>query len=581
MQIRINNRHKSIEPMPLPDLPNFTVVSGVNGSGKTHLLEAIAASGTDEQNSGQALAGQVAHFAGLPEITGLGGGSFKSFEGIKGRLYEEVKAYCAERLGDEREDRTPRPNFMFEPIWQEVRKKHPDDIGALSPESLQEIVGKKRFVRQRPGTEANFISQIFLDYRYHQILAKGEEGLTEEQILARYGPPPWELFREVVRTLELPIEIDDPADTKFAYGFNAKLTHIVSGEIVKVEDLSTGERGILALAMWLFRSGSNGIFPPLILLDEPDSHLHPSFVHKLISFINDVLIAKHGCHVIITTHSPTTVALAPEDSLYEMLPNPSSLVKSTSRLQAIANLTGGHLTILPNTRSVLTEFWNDKSFYEATYKKFLVSGEISRTHDFTFSPAIRRHGENAEQEAGGRENVRVQVNQANETNLNGLIKGIIDRDQDNEPTENTIVIPRYCLENYLTDPILIHAALSLRDPPPEIDGVDLKFEKKRTLENVPVDMLQKIIDHYSDKIQESIVVDGDGLSDQVEISYLHGPKLKVRRWQIEISGKKIRSAYCEKLGGRHLRMDRLINVYEKYEIVPMELLGVFKSLLAE
>lgn len=53
MHIRIKDKHKSIQNGVEFDLPNFTVLTGKNGSGKSHLLEAISTIGlsevTDEQ----------------------------------------------------------------------------------------------------------------------------------------------------------------------------------------------------------------------------------------------------------------------------------------------------------------------------------------------------------------------------------------------------------------------------------------------------------------------------------------------------------------------------------------------------
>lgn len=47
MKIHINKKHKSIPAGVSFELPSFCVITGKNGSGKSHLLEAIA----DSQNS--------------------------------------------------------------------------------------------------------------------------------------------------------------------------------------------------------------------------------------------------------------------------------------------------------------------------------------------------------------------------------------------------------------------------------------------------------------------------------------------------------------------------------------------------
>ena len=41
IHLQIQKPHRSISHLPETDLPDFAVITGVNGSGKTHLLEAI------------------------------------------------------------------------------------------------------------------------------------------------------------------------------------------------------------------------------------------------------------------------------------------------------------------------------------------------------------------------------------------------------------------------------------------------------------------------------------------------------------------------------------------------------------
>jgi len=54
-----------------------------------------------------------------------------------------------------------------------------------------------------------------------------------------------------------------------------------------------------------------------LLLDEVDASLHPSMIKNLLDVIEKIFL-KNGCKVILATHSPTTVALAPEESIYEI-----------------------------------------------------------------------------------------------------------------------------------------------------------------------------------------------------------------------------------------------------------------------
>lgn len=53
MHIKIRENHKSIRNGVEFDLPNFTVLTGKNGSGKSHLLEALSTNGLSEIMDGQ------------------------------------------------------------------------------------------------------------------------------------------------------------------------------------------------------------------------------------------------------------------------------------------------------------------------------------------------------------------------------------------------------------------------------------------------------------------------------------------------------------------------------------------------
>jgi hypothetical protein len=106
--------------------------------------------------------------------------------------------------------------------------------------------------------------------------------------------------------------------------------------------------------------------PDLILLDEVDAPLHPSMVLSLLRTIENVIVGQYGRKVIMATHSPSTVALAPEESVYLMDPSTRELHKVT-RDAAMKSLTVG-VPVLSinweNRRQVFVESKHDAIFYE-------------------------------------------------------------------------------------------------------------------------------------------------------------------------------------------------------------------------
>lgn len=82
----------------------------------------------------------------------------------------------------------------------------------------------------------------------------------------------------------------------------------------------------------------------MILLDEVDASLHPSMIKNFLNVIQEVFLER-GISVLVATHSPTTVALSPEDSIYLMNPSGPKRVTKTSAAEAINILSEGFATL--------------------------------------------------------------------------------------------------------------------------------------------------------------------------------------------------------------------------------------------
>ena len=85
----------------------------------------------------------------------------------------------------------------------------------------------------------------------------------------------------------------------------------------QLKDLSDGEKSIISLTFALLNE-KNRPMEKLLLLDEFDNTLNPSLIEALFIVIKEFFIDK-GTMVIITTHSPVTISLAPEyTQFYEL-----------------------------------------------------------------------------------------------------------------------------------------------------------------------------------------------------------------------------------------------------------------------
>jgi hypothetical protein len=162
-----------------------------------------------------------------------------------------------------------------------------------------------------------------------------------------------------------------------------------------------------------------------------------------------------GVRVIFATHSPTTIALAPEESIYQLEnSNFSHKLKKVSKDEALALLTS-ELPFLnishENKRQIFVESHNDATYYNQIFN-FLKK----KLNPNIFLNFISSGGEKSK-EAGNSNQVNRLVNDLRNAG-NKSVYGLIDWDKCNQDKPFIFVAGlnnRYSLENYLYDPILL------------------------------------------------------------------------------------------------------------------------------
>jgi predicted ATPase len=280
--------------------------------------------------------------------------------------------------------------------------------------------------------------------------------LSKEEFIAIYGPAPWDIFNQVLDNAKLSFRFKEPSPDSSDM-LQAQLYHIISGAEVRFSDLSSGERVLISLAHFLFfsqdsRQPTN--MPSLILMDEVDAPLHPSMTVDLLRTVTDVIVKKYGRKVILATHSPSTVALSPEDSIHVMDVE-TKLIRKVTRDEGVQALTVGVPVLsidIANRRQVFVESLHDVSLYERISK-------IARPHlisDVSISFMAAGHEKN-----GGCGLLISLVKQLNNAG-NKAVFGIVDWDGERIEDGNLRVLgynTRHSIENYLLDPILLGALL--------------------------------------------------------------------------------------------------------------------------
>lgn len=554
MWIQALAAHRSLAPFPPLELPDLTVITGLNGSGKTHLLEGIMSGQVqisfDKPDFPTTLAPPMPNSRNFVTLNngdpwpavfsesvasrltgatitqgGLDWGvshdtSILGFPSMREHVLQAAAMKLTAILG------IPITNVVEagEDLWSlepiEVTRRAQKAGSSVDPAfvehafkeaagSLLAVLGlgpKLRYVADRLGVPplrvtfkelqslspwahvAPFeppIVQVFARYRDLRFLntlqqasedrADADLALDDKAFVERYGSAPWTLVSEALAAMDLPYRVAPPSsrppeEARFV------LRRSDTDAVVDINGLSSGERVLLRLAIGLFDYDAISVTvmkPQLLLLDEMDASLHPEMVQRWLGNLQTGIVGRLGIKVILTTHSPTTVALAPEGSIFEMTygsPGPRSVTKQ----QAINASTFGIPTLsidYSGRRQVFVESDTDAATYEILF------GALKKRLDLplalNFSSTGVREG-NLEQNTGCTV-VRRMVEQLSSSGARTVF-GVLDWDGGNASEGRIRVVAEgthYALDNLLVDPLLIGALLLRENRPPP--GLDMTF----------------------------------------------------------------------------------------------------------
>ncbi len=435
MNIVFKNKYLSIDVMNDICIPDFTVLTGVNGSGKTHLLSAIE--------------------SGSVQIDGLASPIIAKFNFESFRLESEAR-FNVVNFSTERDgfwsflknnhliqNLNPEPYFgagfgELVTLWRQkncsLDELRVEDISlqqqlghykthvknVLSQEHLRhDENAQKAFVLvmslPKPISDLSYedldkyyyphshknnflplqLGKVFLDYyakydlnRYHRYLNETTsceiEVVTDEAFFEQHGPKPWDVINKVLEAFEgLSYRVNSPEGNDRNKDFQLFLYDVKNPDLrLDFSNLSSGESVMMALVASVFRISNNQKFPDVLLLDEVDASLHPSMIKAMLTVIQDVFVAK-SVKVILVTHSPTTVALSPVDSLCVMTKDSAQRIYQASKSEALAILTEGFVTLDDGMRlfdevskypiSIITE-GNNTKIIEAAIKLYGIDG---------------------------------------------------------------------------------------------------------------------------------------------------------------------------------------------------------------
>lgn len=368
--------------------------------------------------------------------------------------------------------------------------------------------------------------------------------IPDDEFVKKYLPP-WELLNNLLLSNNMNFKFLEVNPKDFPY------TKVASPQLLKVShnvqvpfhSLSSGEKIIIGLIIKLFISSyydGNLILPELIVFDEPDAHLHPEMALLLINVLNETFVKKLNINVIVTTHSPSTIALCPEDSIYQIQNYPQTKLFKIEKDYALKLLTGfiPNLSInYKNHRQIFTEGSDDRFYYQTIFNK------LNQDKKFSHELYFINNGDSTCQK------VKKIVRELHESGSNSVY-GVIDWDLKNSNENFTLVHgkdSRYTIENYLYDPIYL-IIYFLENKTNDIHsnlGIEESFNQYHLIKNSH--LVEKSLKWFFDTFFLFNKISEESKFRTKSIRYYDGSEIDLPIWYLEMKG--------------HVLEDKLFNTF--------------------
>jgi ABC-type iron transport system FetAB ATPase subunit len=522
MKLQFHTTFASIKDFPEIDLPSFTLITGLNGTGKSHVLRAIkegrlrnnittnhdseirlydwtnlAPNNSATYDSRQWINQRSsAKDAVQSHIRELGGQVIDAarIAGIPSSHLKDATYVCSlslveltHILGDREKAKLAATSISAaaEKVSKQIaskiaaNQKVRETIASISRASGKPIVAiedKDYYIdtHDRWGAVDMFqqsLAQLFAAYR--DLALRNElrlrarergretEALSASEFIEKHMIAPWAFVNETLQAAHLDFEIDHP-DLDDYVPYHPKLTKRSTGAQIFFPDLSSGEKILMSLALCLYYTEDKRqitTYPKILLLDEVDAPLHPSMAKFYLDVLIRTVVEKNNITVVATTHSPSTVAIAPENSLYVIEPGKPGLQKTT-KSRALNILTDGVPTLaisFEGRRQVFVESPNDAKLYDAINQT--LKAQIRSDRSLEFVATGIKNPSSQEHLNTGCEVVRHLVQTLCKSGNNSVF-GLIDWDGKNNPDSRLVVLAhgkRNGIENVIMDPLLLAA----------------------------------------------------------------------------------------------------------------------------
>lgn len=588
MKIQIVKEYKSIKAPQEFELPDFVVLTGKNGSGKSHLMEAMSKLeyGVLSDNGEKLPQVKFIGFNGLnPRVNS--DGDYLDITNKKKEAWTQLKKQLDELQNNYRNNIQQYFNSSINKNGREKvlgywLKRAKGKVENLTEEFVNEhyVVSSDDFFSSQFASifklyQIRYDENQYLQYKNEKF---GEQNkfLSEEEFTNLYGPKPWELINNMLEFAQLSYRVNFPTGHR-EVSFHLCLTDINTGLEIQVNDLSTGEKVLMSLALSIYNSNEENAKPDVLLLDEPDAPLHPEYSKVLISAVKKSIVQDAGVKVIISTHSPTTVAIAPEESLFRMnkdTSRPEKISKQQTINILVQDLDNIRLSY-ENRRQVFVESKYDAQYYSSIFN--IISHDNLMPTLPQFLPPKKSDGSNCDEVSG--------IVNALRGLGNDLVYGIKDFDNKNHSNQYVLVLgenKRYAIDNYIFDPIYL-SFLLIRENIIKTTDAGIPHHTYVSLSQLSDEDIQRLIDYITTELCFS-------LTPEVSYSVQNGKIFNIAKEYCEIQGHELESKILNKWpqlktiakggGDNRLKNHVLSTAYKDYpDFISTDFIELFSKII--
>ena len=317
MRIKIQTKFKSLIAGKEVELPDFCVLTGKNGSGKSHFLESLTQQNysTVFINEQQISVDKIKYIAfnGLnPQINpNCTKDTINQIISNFWTFFKRLQRDANRQLQLPNEQKDSNMNNMWQNYGSDQKLNEAYRIAAnnlskrlnknlclLNEDDVRQNIDVADLTPKDTfsGEFATIFKSYYIAYDNNQYktFQNKEHGhnykvYTDDDFFNSFGPKPWDFVNQILNAANLPYEVNSPEGTDRDTTFHFVLRDPDRNIEIQPADLSTGEKVLMSLAMAIYNSAEKNIKNKILLIDEPDAALHPQFSKFLLETYPSIL----------------------------------------------------------------------------------------------------------------------------------------------------------------------------------------------------------------------------------------------------------------------------------------------------